>query len=50
MPHLLHIVALLSLILCLHNLFRVSKRYLLAILGEYSLPVFVMEIVFAIFG
>lgn len=50
LPRLLHILALAALILCwsrLHNWFCVSKQHPLAILGKYSLPVFVTGTVFA---
>ncbi|EJF78574.1 hypothetical protein MCO_00641 [Bartonella sp. DB5-6] len=53
LPRLLHIVALSGLILCLprlHKWFYVSPQHPLAILGKYSLPVFVTGTVFAMLG
>ncbi|WP_144751355.1 OpgC family protein [Bartonella saheliensis] len=53
LPRLFHIVAFAALILCwprLHNWFYVSKQHPLAILGKYSLPVFVTGTVFAMFA
>ncbi|MBB5074163.1 hypothetical protein HNQ69_001300 [Bartonella callosciuri] len=53
LPRLLHVVALSSLTLCwprLHKWFSVSEKHPLAILGKQSLPVFVIGMLFAMFG
>ncbi|ENN90283.1 OpgC family protein [Bartonella bovis] len=53
LPRLVHILALASLILflpCLHERLHLSTRHPLAILGKYSLPVFVTGTIFAMCG